>query len=116
MDLVEELYLLTNSFPRTELYIAEGQGRESIREFARFLSIAHGSLTELETQVLLSIRLGYTTEDRIERIMGLIDEIGRMLRTLVRKYRQEEPTNMNKRQNTSDSRLMSSDSIRKDLQ
>ncbi|HEX4148238.1 MAG TPA: four helix bundle protein, partial [Pirellulales bacterium] len=65
MDLVVMVYQLTREFPTEERYglsqqlqraavsvasnIAEGQGRESIREFANFLSIAHGSLREVET-------------------------------------------------------------------
>lgn len=132
MDLAEEIYVLTNNYSKHELYgltnqmrraavsipsnIAEGQGRESIKEFARFLSIAHGSLTELETQLLLSIRLGYVNENQIESIRNHIDEIGRMLRTLMRKYRREENVNKNKvlKKESPDSGLQTSVSHRKD--
>ena len=75
MDLVERVYLATRSFPKEEVYglcaqvrravvsipsnIAEGQGRQTTREFVHFLSIAHGSLREVETQILIARRLNY---------------------------------------------------------
>ena len=75
IELVEEAYRLTSAFPREELYgltsqmrraavsvpsnIAEGAARQSEREFLQFLIIARGSLSELETQVLIAEKLGY---------------------------------------------------------
>ncbi len=75
MDLVVKIYALTKDFPEDEIYgltgqirrvvisipsnVAEGSGRKSDKEFVRFLSIALGSSTELETQLLISARLKY---------------------------------------------------------
>ncbi|MBT8271907.1 MAG: four helix bundle protein [Bacteroidia bacterium] len=79
MDLVEKIYDLTTNFPDDERYglisqmrrsavsipsnVAEGAGRKSNKEFLQFVSIALGSLTELETQYLIAIRLKYVKED-----------------------------------------------------
>ena len=78
MDLVESVYKATSQFPKEEVYgltnqlrraavsvpsnIAEGQGRRSDNDFRRFLAIGHGSLREVETQVLIAQRLHYLTE------------------------------------------------------
>ncbi len=78
MELVEEIYRVTAVFPAHEQYglvsqmrraavsipsnVAEGAGREGNREFSRFLSIARGSLSELDTQHQIAIRLGYVKE------------------------------------------------------
>ena len=95
MNLAELVYGLTSAFPKAEQYsltdqmrraavsivsnIAEGKGRESKKEYLHFLAIAQGSLTELETQILLSIRLKYLCESDAEKPLSLCDEIGRML-------------------------------------
>lgn len=98
MDLAELVYQLTAGFPKAELYsltdqmrravvsivsnIAEGKGRESKQEYLHFLAIAQGSLTELETQILLSIRLRYLNEKDAETPLSVCDEVGRMLNTM----------------------------------
>ena len=98
MDLVEEVYRLVKNLPKEELYslsdqikrsaisipsnIAEGQGRKSAREFIRFLRIARASKAELETQLLLCVRINYLNTSDIDRAIDLIQEIGKMLNSL----------------------------------
>lgn len=95
MKLVEIWYQITSEFPKEELYsltsqirraaisipsnIAEGQSRWSTKEFLRFLSIAKGSLSELETQLILAQRLNYLSEDKLNKIIELTNEIGKMV-------------------------------------
>ena len=101
MDLVVEVYQLVKKLPKEELFalsdqirraaisipsnIAEGQGRNSSKEFIHFLSIAKGSKAELETQLLLCVRINYLTESEIEKAMSLIEEVGKMLNSLQKK-------------------------------
>ena len=68
--------------------IAEGWTRESKREKAQFLSIAHGSLSELDTQLRLGGRAGWLTAEQLASIDGKIDEVSRMLTTLRRNLRE----------------------------
>ena len=91
--LVLEIYKITRDFPRFEMYglahqmrraavsipsnIAEGYGRSHKAEYRQFLSISYGSLSELETQYLLSIDLQYSK--RCEVIENLLKEVGGML-------------------------------------
>ena len=92
MVLVEEIYKLTVVFPKEEVYgltaqmrraavsipsnLSEGSGRKSGKEFLNFLSISLGSLAELETQLHIVSRLGYTNVDtvleRVNRVRALI--------------------------------------------
>ncbi len=67
--------------------IPEGWTRESKKERAHFLAIAHGSLAELHTQLLLCGRLGWLPPDILQAPAGLIDEISRMLTTLRQRSR-----------------------------
>ena len=101
MELVKEIYELTAKFPSQERYalvmqmrraavsvpsnIAEGAGRRGPKEFARFLLVARGSLSELETQVIIARMLGYLEstsgiEEKIDMVFallaGLLNSIG----------------------------------------
>ena len=94
MDLVEKTYLLMKSLPDDEKFglisqikrcsvsissnIAEGAGRNSKKEFKHFLSIANGSTTELETQILLTVRLKFKKKEEIEEILIMCNEIKKM--------------------------------------
>ena len=100
MNLAEQCYHATRSFPRAELFgmisqirraaisvpanIAEGQGRQSTKEFLNHLSIARGSLLELETHLLLSQRVGLLQKPALDPLLATCDEISRMLSGLRR--------------------------------
>lgn len=71
--------------------IAEGWARESRREKAHFLAIAHGSVSELHTQLLLGQRLGWISTETSTEPLNLAEEISRMLTTLRRKLRPPKP-------------------------
>jgi len=94
LELVRDIYKATESFPKHELFaltaqmrraavsipsnIAEGAARSSKREFLNYFSIARGSLSELETQILISKELGYIQDEKfliteIDDIFGLIN-------------------------------------------
>jgi four helix bundle protein len=95
MQLVEQVYRMTKSFPKEEMYglssqlrraavsipsnIAEGHCRNGRREFVHHLSIALGSLGELETQVMIAKRLGYLGAAEPTELLALAEETGRIL-------------------------------------
>lgn len=97
---VLNIYKQTQQFPSFELYgltsqirrgavsilanIAEGSERQYKKEFVQFLSIARGSLAEVETYLMLSKDLGYITKDEFAQLEELRKEIGRLLRGLSR--------------------------------
>ena len=99
MDLVVLVYDLMKYLPTEEKYslcdqikravnsvpsnIAEGNGRGSLKEYIKFLNIARGSKYEVETQLLICVRLDYLTDSQIKPAMQLSDEIGRMLNALI---------------------------------
>jgi four helix bundle protein len=78
----DEKYGLTSQIKRCSISIAsnisEGAGRNSNKEFIRFLSMANGSTTELETQLLLLIRLNLITKEKVEPLLNLTNEIRNM--------------------------------------
>ena len=65
--------------------IAEGHARRSTAEFRNFLSIARGSLAEVETQLLIAQRLGYINKQRVESIMSIQIEANKMTNALISK-------------------------------
>ena len=69
--------------------IAEGWARESWKEKCHFLAIAHGSVAELHTQLLLCVRMGWLSPEVLVPPLKLGDEVGRMLTVLRRRWRQK---------------------------
>jgi len=102
IQLVKEVYKTTAAFPKDELYsltsqmrrcavsvpsnIAEGAARSSKKEFAQFLTVARGSLSELETQIIIARQLGYMKED--EELDALLDRVFAMVGGLLRQAKQ----------------------------
>jgi len=100
IDLVAESYRLAKLLPRTEVYgltsqiqraavsvpanIAEGHGREHIGDYLHHLSIANGSLKELETHFIIAAKLGYLSERETGPILERGEEVGRMLAGLTK--------------------------------
>jgi four helix bundle protein len=99
MDLVERIYRITSKFPPNEQWglvsqmrragvsvpsnIAEGYGRQATGEYRHHLSIGRGSLLELETQILLSRRLKYLEATEADTLLTEIEEISKMLTSLI---------------------------------
>ena len=98
MDLVVLCYKTTGKFPKNEVYglssqlqraavsipsnIAEGRHRNHSKEFLQDLSIAYGSLAELETHVLIAERLGYINENNKKTLLDKTAEVGKMINGL----------------------------------
>ncbi|MCX5892996.1 MAG: four helix bundle protein, partial [Deltaproteobacteria bacterium] len=68
--------------------IAEGQGRNSSKEFGQFLAIALGSLAELETQLIIAKEIGYLTGENLIPLLTNIDVIRKMIKALARSFKQ----------------------------
>ena len=101
MDLSVDVYRKVRSLPQEELYglsnqmrravvsipsnIAEGNQRSTTREYIHFLSIAKGSLGELETQIRLCERLNNMSNSETESLITQCSEIGRMLNGLMKR-------------------------------
>jgi four helix bundle protein len=100
IELAELVYSISANFPEHEKFgltsqirrssvsvasnIAEGAGRNSEKEFAQFLGYAYGSCCELETQWILSKKIGYLTEESEKTLEGLISQIQKMIYSLKR--------------------------------
>ena len=101
MDLLVEVYRLVKKLPKEETYalsdqmrravvsipsnIAEGKNRSSEKDYLRFLFIARGSRAEVETQLLICVRLDYLEEAEVEYALNLCSEVGKMLSTMISK-------------------------------
>jgi four helix bundle protein len=99
VNLAEASYRITKIFPREELYgmtsqirrasasiaanIAEGYGRRTRGEYLQFLYIAQGSLKELETHLLLSMRVNLAADESFSPILSQCESVGRLLGALI---------------------------------
>jgi four helix bundle protein len=95
MELAKQVYVLTNSFPKHEVYglssqlrraavsipsnLAEGAARNGQREFGYFISAARGSLAEVETQIELAVFLQYIPEEAAKKLLVCVSDLGRLL-------------------------------------
>ena len=100
MQLVKSVYQLTAVFPAEERYglaqqmrraavsipsnIAEGAGRNGVKEYVQFIGIARGSLAELETQLQIAVMLGFTSDDH--EAFKFSDHAGKLLTGLYKKW------------------------------
>jgi four helix bundle protein len=100
MDLVVEIYRLSKRFPADEHWgltsqirraavsipanIAEGNGRVYRADYVRFLSIARGSLREVETQLQIAVRLEYLPRQDAIQVWNLLQEVGRLITGLIK--------------------------------
>jgi four helix bundle protein len=105
MDLVVGSYRLTSLLPKNETYglssqiqrsaasvpanIAEGHGREHLGDYLHHLSVANGSLMELETHIIVAGRLNYVPQENVDRMLRMTGEVGRMLAGLIRSLKKK---------------------------
>ncbi len=98
IDFVKEVYRVTGKFPPSEIYgltnqvrraavsipsnIAEGQGRNSSKEFRQFMSIALGSVAEVETQLIIAKAINYLTDGELNPLLDSLDIVKKMLKSL----------------------------------
>jgi four helix bundle protein len=98
IEIVKDIYRVTEKFPPPELFgltnqlrraaisipsnIAEGQGRNSSKEFRQFLAIALGSLAEVETQLIIASEIGYLASSEPTKLLADLDTIRKMIKSL----------------------------------
>ena len=103
IDLCQRVYEVSQCFPADERFglvaqirraavsvpsnIAEGYGRGQKLDYVRFLRVARGSLFEVETQLLLAVRLGFANGDSVGLVSGLVREVDRIRCALIRAVR-----------------------------
>ena len=118
MKVAQMVYQLTNTFPSEERFglvtqmrraavsipsnIAEGAARQGKREFKNFVSMAQGSLSELDTQLDLTILLGYISEDDVKEIEGQLLKVDKMLTGLIRSLEKDDRNNKSKKKHSHD--------------
>ncbi|KFF16129.1 four helix bundle protein [Flavobacterium hydatis] len=104
MSLITKIYISTNNFPKEEVFgltsqirrssisipsnIAEGYGRESNKDFLRFLNISIGSLFEMQTQLEIAKNISYLNEDEFNNLYEDSREVERMLVSFINKLKE----------------------------
>ena len=99
IEMVTSIYLMTKAFPKDELFglvsqmrraavsvpsnIAEGYARGSDKEKLHFLRISSGSMSEIETQLLLSLNLGYVSQEAFDELSEKVTSLWKQLNALV---------------------------------
>jgi len=105
MDLAAKVYEVTDKFPKTEIFgitdqirraavsipsnIAEGKGRDSTKDFIRFLNIAKGSLYELQTQCILSNKIGYLSHQDCKLIVSKCEDLAHKIKGLIKRLQKD---------------------------
>ena len=103
IELTVAIYKLTSPFPDSERFglanqlrraavsvgsnIAEGYGRSSRGEYVQFLGNARGSISEVETQIVIAKALGFGSKQELTAAENLCNEVGRMLRAMMKSLR-----------------------------
>ena len=106
VDLVVSCYKITRNFPDSERFgltsqlqraavsvpanIAEGHGRGSTNSYLYHLSVANGSLTELDTHLLIAERLDYVSSEKLKPLRSRLTDVGKMLTGLRKSLRQKQ--------------------------
>lgn len=99
-ELIDNIYQITNHFPGDELYaltnqmrraavsvasnIAEGAARSTAKEYIWFLHVSTGSLSELETQLIISVDLGYIGETEVQQILASVVSLRKQIFTTIK--------------------------------
>jgi len=102
LELILEVYSITNKFPKEELFsltnqirrasisiisnLSEGASRKSSLEKKRFFEISRSSLVEIDTQIEVALKLDYLNDNDIKKLAKLSNEIFAMLTSLIKKY------------------------------
>jgi len=104
MQICKTIYAYTETFPKSQQFvlvgqmqraaisipsnIAEGYNRQYTKEYKQFLSIAYGSVGELETQILLAKELGFLTDIQVNSLLSNITEVAKMLHVMIQKMKE----------------------------
>ena len=99
IEMVTSIYLMTQSFPKEEMFglvsqlrrasvsvpsnIAEGYARGTDKEKLHFLRISSGSMSEVETQLLLSLNLGYIDQEKYNELSEIVTSVWKQLNSLI---------------------------------
>lgn len=102
VDFATQIYSVTKNFPKEEVYgltsqlrrasvsissnISEGAGRNSDKEFRQFLNISFGSCSEIETQLIISYKLGYLSKDDFTSLLEEVISIQKIIYKLIQKF------------------------------